>query len=391
MLTATNNTAAANATAAKSGWGIKPRFVNGWATQVTEFVRTIGEKQSAELWIGSHRVGNLSTTSRPKIYRIEIAVADDAPVQIAGERSQTDVVGLARARSVAYGLLASLVERIANDGEETVAAPVAAATRTRREHRSAAELREMIEDGSVNLFIVGPAGTGKTTLAADIANDRNAEFGCLSLSGGVTESALLGRILPQADGAWRYQASEFVRIYEGGGVFLLDEIDAADPNVLVAINAALANGFLIDGEGKRRTRHASTIIIAAANTYGTGADAEYVGRSPIDAATRDRFVCSIATVGYDGELEREIATDILRESHGDAAERVADHLVGTVERIRETVAANRMRRVISTRFVVRAATMIRNGRSNERIVQRLTEGWSDAEVAKIRATLDAAK
>lgn len=35
-----------------------------------------------------------------------------------------------------------------------------------------------------------------------------------------------------------------MEFYEEGGVFLLDEVDAADANVLLVINQALANGHL---------------------------------------------------------------------------------------------------------------------------------------------------
>jgi len=63
-------------------------------------------------------------------------------------------------------------------------------------------------------------------------------------------------------------AQRFVQVYENGGVFLLDEIDAADANVMVAINAALANGVLANPNGKVHVRHDKCFILAAANTWG---------------------------------------------------------------------------------------------------------------------------
>ena len=102
----------------------------------------------------------------------------------------------------------------------------------------------MLSEGHRNLLMVGPAGSGKTTLAKDVAEALGLDFGFISLSAGVTETHLFGRMLPQADGTWGYVESVFVRIYRNGGVFLLDELDAADANVMVSINAALANGVL---------------------------------------------------------------------------------------------------------------------------------------------------
>ena len=48
-------------------------------------------------------------------------------------------------------------------------------------------------------------------------------------------------------------------------------------------------------------------LVAAGNTYGTGADAQYVGRNELDAATLDRFV--VVRWNYDQELESRIIGD----------------------------------------------------------------------------------
>ena len=51
----------------------------------------------------------------------------------------------------------------------------------------------------------------------------------------------------------------FIRIYRNGGVFLFDEVDAADGNVMVCVNAALANGMLCNPvTGEVIERHADT-------------------------------------------------------------------------------------------------------------------------------------
>jgi len=54
------------------------------------------------------------------------------------------------------------------------------------------------------------------------------------------------------------------------------------------MNASLANGYT-EFPDQRITHHANTRFVAAANTIGKGADAQYVGRNQLDAATRDRF------------------------------------------------------------------------------------------------------
>jgi hypothetical protein len=85
---------------------------------------------------------------------------------------------------------------------------------------------------------------------------------------------------------------------------LLDEMDAGVGSVFVWLNAAIANGHCTFVTGPK-VRGARFVLLAAANTYGRGADQQYVGRAPLDAATLDRF--TFAPIDYDQALERELA------------------------------------------------------------------------------------
>jgi MoxR-like ATPase len=244
-----------------------------------------------------------------------------------------------------------------------------------RVHFQFTALMELVEEGHRNLLMVGPAGTGKTTLAKSMAEALGLPFGFLSLSAGVTETHLLGRVMPQADGSWAFMPGRFVEVYENGGVFLLDEVDAADANVMVAINAALANGVLATTDGKVRKRHADCFIVGAANTWGRGGDTQYVGRNQLDAATLDRFVLSTLRVTYDKDLERDIARGALTEGQ-------ADELLAWVEWTREKVAEFRLRRVVSTRLVVNAVKAMQKGRTLAQVKARYFQDWSADERAK---------
>lgn len=94
-----------------------------------------------------------------------------------------------------------------------------------------------------NILLIGPAGCGKTYLASQVAKALGLDFASISCSPGMSEAALLGRAIPNMNtGEVVYQSTEFVRLYENGGVFLCDEMDSADPSVLLVLNQALANG-----------------------------------------------------------------------------------------------------------------------------------------------------
>ncbi len=203
-------------------------------------------------------------------------------------------------------------------------------------------------------------------------------FGFLSISQGSTEVHLLGRFMPEADGAWRFKNGKFVEIYEQGGVFLLDEVDAADPNVLVAINAALANGHLVTTDGVIHKRAENCFVLAAANTWGRGGDSMYVGRNQLDAATLDRFVLVTLAVTYDTDLDRRLAEASLSSEQ-------AEELLSWVWNLRERIAANRLRRLASTRLVVNGIKALKAGRSMERVKARYFQDWSADEKTKVGA------
>lgn len=235
----------------------------------------------------------------------------------------------------------------------------------------------IIARGHDNVYLVGPAGSGKTSIAEHIAKALGRKFGFLSLSQGVTETHLLGRILPQESGDWAYVPSQFVQMYRDGGVFLLDEIDAADPNLMVTINAALANGRLANPvSGELIERHADFVIVAAANTWGHGADSLYVGRNRLDASTLDRFVGAKLFIDYDTKLEKAIAAMI-------AGVDQAEMIVGAIRSLRERIAAARLQRVASTRLVKAVAMAVRAGDTVDAAIAEETATWSAADRAKL--------
>jgi len=153
-------------------------------------------------------------------------------------------------------------------------------------------------DGYVpNLWIAGPAGSGKTKAASQAAEALGLPFH--------TNGALLmaHEVLGYLDANGCYHRTAFREAYENGGIYLFDEIDGSSNEALLPLNSALANGFCTFPDGQV-TRHKDCRIIAAANTWGFGATAEYVGRAKIDSAVISRF--APMAWDYDEELERDI-------------------------------------------------------------------------------------
>jgi cobaltochelatase CobS len=238
-----------------------------------------------------------------------------------------------------------------------------------RQHPSFEKVLRLAAQG-INVLLVGPAGCGKTHLAHEVAKALNRPFGSVSYSAGASESWLLGRLLPTGEGGkFEYQTSRFAELYQVPSVFLHDELDAADANMLITTNSALANGgFDNPVSGSRLTRHAEAVQIGSANTFGNGADAMYVGRAQLDAATLDRWY--IVNVDYDRALEQELAPS---------------HVCQFVWKLREGASRAKLRRVISTRMVQKGAAALSAGLSWDEVKTDLLSGWTKDELAKVGA------
>ena len=147
----------------------------------------------------------------------------------------------------------------------------------------------------LNVWLAGPAGTGKTTAARNVAKALNLAFFAVGTSDNKYE------VTGFTDANGRIVDTAFKAAYRDGGVILLDEVDGWFPNALLALNAATANGVALFPDGMIE-RHADCVIICAANTYGNGGVTEYVGRMKQDAAFLDRFVKIAWPIDEDLEL-----------------------------------------------------------------------------------------
>lgn len=184
-----------------------------------------------------------------------------------------------------------------------------------RAHAKFPSLVKMI-NANVSPMLVGPAGSGKTVacrMAADCVIRADGGTGVTFYTQSVCSQTSASTLLGYMDASGTYRPSMFRRAYETGGLYLLDEVDNGNPNVLAVLNAALGNGHCAfpdveSPHGGMVARHPDFRACAAANTWGNGRTVEYVGRNPIDAATLDRF--AQVAWNYDEKLERDTSGNL---------------------------------------------------------------------------------
>lgn len=225
----------------------------------------------------------------------------------------------------------------------------------------------------VNTLLIGPTGCGKTYLAGKIAEHLGLRFASVSVTLGMSKSDIMGYLLPTGKGgAFEYVYSLFVDMYENGGVFLIDEMDNGDPNILGQFNQALANGefYLPQRKEKHRVvRHEDFVCVAAANTYGTGADAIYVGRNQLDGATLDRFATGQVELEYSEKVEESLV-------HKDVFE--------WGKAVRKGIAELKLLRNMSTRTMIDMTKMrLAYDYGPEDFSNMLFTGWSADEIRRM--------
>jgi hypothetical protein len=142
------------------------------------------------------------------------------------------------------------------------------------------------KDGyALNVWLVGPAGTGKSTAPQKLALALDVPF---YVQGAIASAH---EMLGYMDGGGTYHTTPFRQAWEHGGVFLKDEIDGDFANAQLAFNGALANGLCAFPDSPVPIpRHKDCYLIGAANTWGLSATIDYCGRNKMDAAFLDRFV-----------------------------------------------------------------------------------------------------
>lgn len=210
-------------------------------------------------------------------------------------------------------------------------------------HKQFEKLLRVVARGFATMM-VGTAGSGKTFAAEQVAKALELSFYAMSVGSQTSKSDIIGF----KDAHGQYHRTMFREAYEHGGVFLMDEIDAGNANVLIILNAALA-GHSCAFPDAMVPKHKDFRFISTANTFGTGASRQYVGRNQIDAATLDRFVAIEWLV--DTTLEANLVKDLTNGSRW--------HKV--VTDVRKYVTDGGHRVVVSPRATLKGATLLDDG------------------------------
>lgn len=215
-------------------------------------------------------------------------------------------------------------------------------------HHEKYETIKMCLMSDIPVYLAGPAGSGKNHTVEQIADELGWEF---YFSNSVQQEYKLTGFI---DAGGKYHETEFYKACTSDKdcVFFLDEMDASIPEVLVLLNAAIANGYFEFPNGRVELEHVH--FVAAGNTVGSGADEVYTGRMVLDQATLDRF----AIIEFDYSLRIEMAI-----SKGNA------DLVSFIRQLREEADKKGIRATFSYRCITMVTKLEVAGMDDEEIIR----------------------
>lgn len=230
-------------------------------------------------------------------------------------------------------------------------------------------LSMVVNDRVIGRFpwLYGPAGSGKSTMARQIADALGLPF--YSVSSLQQKYELEG----YSDAVGEFVQTSFYKAMAEGGIFCFDEMSTTSGEVQVAFNTAAAQLVYNFPKMGMVKAHPDFHIIAADNSTGRGGDKRYISRFQLDASTLDRY--SFVEVGYTKEHDLFMA-------NGDK------ELVRFIEAVRKAIDEANTSYLATPRASKAIKALQATGMSDKDAVwYGLCSGWNKQDIRTIAARL----
>ena len=206
------------------------------------------------------------------------------------------------------------------------------------------------------VLLIGETGIGKTYSLQHVAQEEKKRIIRLSLNGEIGINELLGKWLIR-NGSTYWQEGVLVEAMKNGWWIILDEINAALPEVLFVLNPLMDDSraiVLAEKDGEVVNAHPDFRIFATMNPCD-----EYAGTKEMNKALMSRFPIVLNYRNYNSDVE----LDIVKYQSG-VEDTIARVMIDVANAIREAKKVKNIYHTVSTRDIVNWAKVFNaNGNS----------------------------
>jgi len=215
------------------------------------------------------------------------------------------------------------------------------------------EAFEMSMKQNKNVLLIGPTGSGKTTMVRYYCAEHKKPYVRVSLNGGATVEDLVGHYILKADEHGSITVwidGILTQAVRHGWIIAIDEINAAPSEILFILNSLLDDErilILSSKDGEIVKPHPDFRLIATCNPTEQG----YAGTNEINEALLDRFHRTFY-IDYDEDIERKLLNELGFEKE------IIDDVLKFTSRIRRACKEGAIITPFSTRSVTNLAELV---------------------------------
>ncbi|MBI5133169.1 MAG: MoxR family ATPase [Thaumarchaeota archaeon] len=235
------------------------------------------------------------------------------------------------------------------------------------------------------VLIIGPKGTGKTTLVRKFADMLGRELFSINLSLRTRESHLVGTKTLD-NGSIGFVEGVLVKSMRDGGLLYLDELNAAEPDVLLRLDEALDDRrqiVLKEAEGQVVYAQKDWFVVATINPL------THAGTKELPQQLLSRFPIRIKLDYPPDDIELEI---IKTHVSMDGIEDDVKRAIRLANSLREAAAVEELYYSPSIRETIAFAKMIADGTKPKDIAKLVFANvytqWGDSEYRKVVDLID---
>ncbi|HEY7110419.1 MAG TPA: AAA family ATPase [Nitrososphaeraceae archaeon] len=234
---------------------------------------------------------------------------------------------------------------------------------------------------SIFVLIIGPKGTGKTSLVRKFASETCKELHSINFSLRTRESHLIGSKTMNR-GEISFVEGILIKSMKEGSILYLDEINAAEADVLLRLDEALDDRrqiILKEAEGQAIRASNDWFVIATINPLS------HAGSKELPPQLLSRFPVRLKLEYPPPNIEREIVKYHVNIT--DTLERELERAIRLANSLREAAALEELYYGPSIRESIAFAKLIREGmpvrQAAEVVYANVYEQWGEVEYRKV--------